>query len=100
MPGRRNVNQGVASTNEAKTPKAKKEVTTGSTEIAAANGYRTALIISSGAKDVWISLGAAAVVGEGIFLSKENKSPLLLEGWSGTVFAIGAEATTISWAEF
>lgn len=100
MPGRRNVNQAGASANEAVSAKTKKEVLTASTEIVGANGTRTKIIFSPVAKTIFLSLGAAAAAGEGIELSKESHVPFALEGWTGKVFAIGAEATSLAWSEF
>jgi len=78
------------SSSEARTPKGKFAAKTESKELAKANGDRLALFITNeGAKDVWLSLGSAAVAKEGIYL-KEKGTPFELTGYSGAVFAITA----------
>jgi hypothetical protein len=100
MAGRRNVNQQGATTSEAITGKAKKTVEASSTEICGLNGNRSQIIFSPPAKTIYLALGVAAATGEGIELNKEAKVPFVLTGWTGKVFAIGAEATTVPLVEF
>lgn len=79
------------SSTEARVPKGKFEAEATSKELFKANQDRIELIISNeGAKDVWLSLGTAAVAKEGIYLKKEGGSFTGLS-YSGAVFCITAE---------
>ena len=86
-------------TDEAKISKGKKKASGTSAKLVEANPNRVALIVSSGTKDISLSLGTTAVSGEGIVI-REKGPPFILTGYTGAVNVIAsAEEPEIGFAE-
>lgn len=88
------------SSTEARVPKGKLAAKTESKELVKANGDCIEVIVSNeGTKDVWLSLGTAAVAKEGIYLKAAGGS-FTTNSYSGAIFAITAEGeSNVCWTE-
>jgi hypothetical protein len=88
------------SSTEARVPKGKLTAKTESKELIKVNADCIEVIISNeGTKDVWLSLGSAAVAKEGIYL-KNGGGAFTTGSYSGAIFAITAEGeSNVCWTE-